>query len=1222
MATHISVRLAWHDSGWNGYICKNPKANVYCVGPYSYPADLIARERDLSFEEKFKGKSCSLFKKENEIPPCCYSINAFGKEEIYAKSNPPEFFNKEAKTKIWKMPPASVSTWPYEEMYREEVQIASGKYDPVKRLEAAREYFSKLEPGKTLIFYYVNYSNPFSGVDQKRYVVVGVSRLKEVGEELFYEGCSKEIKKKYGGYVWQRVITSSYPDEGFRIPYHLYLDKPEILEKIVFFPDNPRNFKYGTRHITDDDALELIEKFIEIAEFLREIGDKSEDWDERIKWLNSVIAELWKSRGLYPGLLKVLDYIGFSKAIRFYKEKMSENPKLELDLKQRIFDFLNEKTDKIPGLHLDEKEKKRILRQWKWKLKTLEERRILENVLPRFDLTKEQIERILSKERKKYGIYSTLEQIEKNPYILCEEYVGDNPDDFISFNKIDHGIFPSPDLGGEPYLGFEKDDARRFRALCVEQLRKESQHTFVLADRIINKINQKLSYFPQWKRAQFNIRYLEVDKEIIEEALKIREDDQGKIYLYLKTNYEYEREIEKRIMELAKRGDIKLRTKITKRDWNKFLRDPRSPILKVSKEEYNKIIKEQAEICARIFTKPVSVISGGAGTGKTTVIKAIIKAIEKFEGRGAVIKLFTPTGKAADRLREVTGKHASTIHSFLAECGWLNDNLTFKWEGGKQADIRTIIIDEASMIDLALLGTLFRAINWKSVRRLIFVGDPNQLPPIGTGKVFADILNWLERNYPENVGILKTNVRQLLNKIENKGTGIVDLSSLYVRKKPAEYKDSKQKFMEERILKKVQKGGDIDKDLRVIYWKGLDDLKQKLIETIIKDLEADTGLKYDPGDPFKIWAKAFKIEYYRNNSKPEPDYMQIITPYRGEFFGVDSINLWIQETFNKYADEKGTINGISYFDKVIQYRNRTKSDPVKAYNMEEREEEEVEVFNGEIGFAYPHAFDCKKFYDSEVGKKIPRYAKKDFRITSPYSHGLQVIFKGKEHLRVDYNGKKEIEENLELAYAISVHKSQGSEFRRVYFILPKSKKSLLTTELLYTGLTRATEHCTLFIEEDMSILLTLLRPEYSQLNKINSSLFEFMPVPEELLNMDEWYEEGKIHKTLAGIMVRSKSEVIIANMLYERGIPFKYEVPLYAPDGTFYIPDFTITWNGKEWYWEHLGMLDQEEYRNHWETKKEWYKKHRFIDRLIVTDEEDGIDSKKIEDIIKKYFGR
>lgn len=1201
MAYHVSVRLAWHDSGWNGHICKNPKGNAYCVGPHSYPGDLIALGRDLSWEEKFEGQAClEAFRKGSVIPPCCYSINVFGKEGIYAKSEPPDFFQDNTQTRVWDMPPNSVCIWPYEEMYRDEVKNPDGTYNYDKRLEAARTYFSQIEADKTLIFYYANYSNPFSENDQNKYVVVGVSRLKEKGEELFYEGCSEETRKKFaGGFVWQRVLVSSYPEEGLRIPYHMYLDRPEILEKITFIPDNPRDFKYGTRHINDDDALDLIERFIEIAGALKEIGDTTENWDERIRWLNSVIADLWKNRGLYPGLLRVLDYIGFQEVIRFYKDKIARDPNLEIKLKREIFDFLREQLDRIEELSIDQKSKQKVLRQWK--LKSDIEKELLENVLPRFDFTREQIDRILDEDRKSHGVYSSLEQIAQNPYILSEEYVGDDPDDFISFNKIDHGILPSPELGGQNYPDFEKDDPRRLRALCVEQLRRESQHTFVSADQIINRINLKLSYLPDWKRHHFNTRYIEVDEEILSQALTIRKGDQEKIYLYLRTNYDYEREIETQIRSLAKRPDIEFRIPITKEHWENFLYDSQSPIVKADPGKYDGILEEQAQICARIFTKPVSVVSGGAGTGKTTIIKAIIQAVEKAHGTGTIIQLLAPTGKATDRLREITGRNALTIHSLLASQRWLNDNLTFKCEGGRQEDISTIIIDEASMLDLALVATLFRAINWAAVERIIFVGDPNQLPPIGSGKVFADMLYWLQTNYPENVGILKTNVRQLLNQIEDKGTGILELASLYVRRQPKEHKDSEAKFQEEKILKRIQEGGDIDKDLRVIYWSGLDDLRERLSTIVIRDLESDTGLRHNVDEPFEIWAKAFKIHDYGNQ---EPDYMQIISPYRGEFFGVDNINLWMQGTFNRHnVENKGTLDGITLFDKIIQYRNRTRSNPIKAYNIKTRIQEDIEVFNGEIGFAKPHGFDHKRWW--REGFRLSRF---------------QVTFKRKKDFWVEYQSRSQVEENLELAYAISVHKSQGSEFNRVYFILPKYRKALLTTELLYTGITRATTHSTFLLEEDHSPLLTLLRPEHSQLNRTNSSLFEFKPVPEELLNLSDWYEEGKIHKTLAEVMVQSKSEVIIANLLFERGIPFKYDVPLYASDGTYYRPDFTIMWNGKEWYWEHLGMLDKEEYRNHWDAKKDWYEKHGFSSRLIITDEKEGIDSKKFEEIIQKYF--
>ena len=141
------------------------------------------------------------------------------------------------------------------------------------------------------------------------------------------------------------------------------------------------------------------------------------------------------------------------------------------------------------------------------------------------------------------------------------------------------------------------------------------------------------------------------------------------------------------------------------------------------------------------------------------------------------------------------------------------------------------------------------------------------------------------------------------------------------------------------------------------------------------------------------------------------------------------------------------------------------------------------------------------------------------------------------------------------------------------------------------------------------------------LNKINSSLFRFRPTPSELQTMSDWYEEGKIYRALTNLMVRSKSEVIIANMLAERDIPFTYEVPLYADDGTFYLPDFTVNLYGDQWYWEHLGMLSRPSYRAHWNKKKAWYEKHGFAENLITTTEEGGFDSQVVLKILKEKFG-
>ena len=1197
---HLSARLAWHDIGWNGCVCRAPKSNTYCVGQYSYQRDMIVRDRDLAWEQPLAGQPCNRL---DSTPPCIHSINAFGPDELEAYVPPPSWFRDGTQIKTWKLPSYTIATWPYEEMYKDEVlnpEGASPKYNSVKRREAANEYFDQIAPDCSLVFYYANYSNPFSEKDQHFYVVVGASRVKTVGGELTWIGQSTDMEQRYGPNVWVRNITSHYPDQGLRLPYHAYMNHPDVLERILFVPENPRNFKYATRHISDDGALGLIERLSEIVGVLQEVGDESENWQARQDWLASVMAELWHNRGLYPGILRVWDYLKFSEAIPYAIEQIPVRG--EKDVKDELFSFLQGNVDAISGLLLDRMRIKKVRKQWRYL--EPEQQALLRDVLPHFDLQTDQIRRVLDKPEEA-NIYASHAEIAENPYILCEQYVGDGPDDQVTFSQIDHGIFPSPDLGAEPTL--DPDDWERLRALCVEQLQRANQHTFLPADQVLHGLNHKLSFLPEWKRAQFTQRHLEVEKEEFSGALTYRHAD-DQLYLYRKWIFEDERKVEAVLRQLASQPDIQLRFPVTENHWKAYLYDSKSDLAQSHPGEYEQAIANQIEVCQQVFCRPISVVCGTAGTGKTTVVKAIIQAIEKAHGAGTSFQLLAPTGKAADRLRELTGKDARTIHSFLAQRGWLNDNFTFRRRGGQREDgITTYIVDESSMLDLPLVATFFRAVNWNAVQRLIFVGDHNQLPPIGTGKVFADLIDWLRHEMPEHVGELTTNMRQLRNRLTGQGTGLLKLASLYLRRELADVKAADLDAQEDEILRQVQEGGDVDGDLRVLYWQTPEDLERLLVETIVTDMEQDTGLSFDPERPYELWKAALedKGDGDDDNQRQCPEASQVISPYRGELFGIEHINQVLQQHRNGWwLENKGALGGVTFFDKVIQVINRTQSRPIKAYNTQTRKNEWIEVFNGEIGLIKIHGFDHNKW--KWGGFRLGRF---------------QVVFSRKQHLWVEYGSESVVEENLELAYAISVHKSQGSEFQRVYFVLPKHKRGLLSPELFYTGLTRAQIHCTLLIQEDMAPLLTLRRLENSHLVRINSSLFQFRPAPRELQTMHEWYEEGKIHRTLTQQMVRSKSEVIIANMLADRDIPFKYEVPLYAPDGTFYLPDFTINWRGEEWYWEHLGMLHDERYCNHWETKRSWYGKHGFADRLITTSEVSGFDSQSVLQVLEERFG-
>ena len=1194
MIKHISLRLAWHNNGWNGHICSNPKSNVYCIGQHSYPGDMISGMRDLEWEQKEGVKSCHC-NTLDKIPPCAYSINAFGTEEMVAESVPPEFFNDESEKVEFTLPPATACVWPYEVMYGEDVIRPPGSkqtYNYDKRLENSKKYFEGLTPDHTLIFYYANRSNPFSEEDSRNFVLVGISRLKTVGEIIYYKNVGEENRKKYaGGFVWQMPVTSKYPDEGFCIPLNSYLDQPEVLEKIVYVPEVTNNYKYASKQITNDDALIYVEKLIEITTYLQVVvKDTTQDWSQRRDWLLSLLNELWSNRGPYPGLTPVFEYLEFYDLIQYYHENVKMGTGKEA--KESIFSFLNDKTIKdIQNSNIDHQLLEGYRRSWHVKLGAQEKRKLIEDLLIRIDITADQIAKILSDRRIENGISSGIEEIIENPFILHEQFVGDDVTDLISFNKIDHAVLPSPELGISPIL--EKGSWQRLRALMVGELKWNTEHSFISQDSILHTVNEKLSHYPEWKKEVFNAEYITYDQDQFDHALTFR-NSHDKVYVYLNQVRQDELTIEHQIRDLLRRNEITFSKPFNRSRWHNELFKPQSPLAKNVEEDYESAIQSQINVCEALIHQPICIISGSAGTGKTTIIKAIIAAINATSRGLEDICLLAPTGKAADRIREKTEANAHTIHRFIANQGWLNPNFTFKDEGGKKEDnYTTYILDESSMIDLALMAALFRSIDWHSVKRLIFVGDPNQIPPIGRGKVFSETIEFIKELNPECIGVLEVNMRQMENQALERGTGILKLANMYIAENiHASSIDGegiastfRPKADVESFLKKIQEEGEVDKDLRILSWQDEEDLENKLVELIALDQDRD------------------KID---GNNHHDPMPYQVLSPYRGERFGTENLNMIIQNHFNGYnIENKGNLGGITYFDKIIQVVNRAGRKAYSGYNNSSRTKESVDVFNGEIGKVWIHSFDLKKYHYN------------NFRLGR-----FQVRFNRKEQYRIDFSSEHAVSENIELGYTISVHKSQGSEFPRVYLIIPKQKQALLSTELLYTGITRAQRHLTILVESNFTPLISLRRPEKSKLALINSSVFNFKPLSESMLSMRSWYEEGKIHSTLTEFMVRSKSEVIIANMLFEEGIEnFQYEQPLFAQDGTFYLPDFTIQWQGKTWYWEHLGMLDKPKYKKHWQEKEAWYKRN-YPGQLLTTKESAELSKKAFEVIktIKNLF--
>ena len=206
-----------------------------------------------------------------------------------------------------------------------------------------------------------------------------------------------------------------------------------------------------------------------------------------------------------------------------------------------------------------------------------------------------------------------------------------------------------------------------------------------------------------------------------------------------------------------------------------------------------------------------------------------------------------------------------------------------------------------------------------------------------------------------------------------------------------------------------------------------------------------------------------------------------------------------------------------------------------------------------------------------------------------------------------------MDDHLELAYALTVHKSQGSDFDIVFLVLPKSA-STLSRELLYTGLTRFRQKMVLLIERDTAVLEELRSPQRSDTLLRNTNIFVLAVRPE---SVDRYYAEHLIHRTRRAVDGSdSKSEVIVADILASLGISYEYEQKLPSKDdpNDFRLPDFTVSYEGDTFYWEHLGMLSVPSYREAWERKRQWYEDNGFLDQVITSEDGPGRQHRRRRD--------
>jgi len=541
----------------------------------------------------------------------------------------------------------------------------------------------------------------------------------------------------------------------------------------------------------------------------------------------------------------------------------------------------------------------------------------------------------------KLGV-SSIEKIKEDPYLLVDIAKG------VDFRQIDQMAIR---------IGITPDNNRRVQTGIKYGLIRSTNNgnSCVLETNLIEYVQSLLDVNSE--TIEDNLIELKTKGEIVYE---LRENEE---WVYLARFYETEQEIAYRLRKLEQSKNIK------------EIKNIEAALKKIEKESEIELSEKQKEAIEEINKNNVLIITGGPGTGKTTIIKTII---DIYENRGKKVILAAPTGRAAKKMTEATGKEASTLHRLLC-IGKLDDDGIYQRHDefqGEAIDADVIVVDELSMVDMFVMNYLLKCVYQGT--KLVLVGDIDQLPSVGPGSVLKDL-------------------------IESETIQTVHLDKIF-----------RQAAKSKIILNahRVNKGEpflgkeDIEQETNQDFFY----IKHKTQEEILKEvISLCTGRLEKFGN----------YDFFQN--------IQILTPTKKGLLGTKELNKELQAYLNPNLDgrpEKSNSGAIYRTgDRIMQIKNN--------YDMtwdRENDDGTTEygegIFNGEFG-------------------TITKISEKDKVVEVKFDDNKVAWYEFSEL------------DQIEHSYAITIHKSQGSEFDVVIMVAPVAAPMLLTRNLLYTGITRA-----------------------------------------------------------------------------------------------------------------------------------------------------------------------
>ena len=722
----------------------------------------------------------------------------------------------------------------------------------------------------------------------------------------------------------------------------------------------------------------------------------------------------------YGKQYKIIDYSILEEPLSFFLRKVVKSGLPKETITEIADKYTLEEFKKI--LEFDENRLLEIKNLGKIRLKKikksfLEKKDLIEltEILSNANVTSEFLAKIFEFIKNKKGKISPFD-IKKNPYILTQiEGVGFKKADSIALK-----------------LGISELDEIRISAYilyAINQITNNRGDTLHLKEDLFELMLEELSLKEKKEKAlisfENSLKNLIETGEIVEFSNEILSK---KSYLIKKNFYTYEKYI---ISLIENYQNMKYwKNNIDKEYVENFIKN--NTKYKLSDKQ------KQAVIDFSLSEYPFFILAGYAGAGKTTTSKLIMDIYATLYGKENIIACAL-SGNASNRIKNVTGYNAKTIHSLLGyrKNGFIHNELN-------PLNHKLIVLDEASMVDIYLFYSLLKAIDFRK-SKLFIIGDNAQLPPVGAGEVFSDMLE---------MDIQKVILDKVFRQSEDM---VINFFAKDIRegKVPKNYqaKDYKDFIFYKKEIKNYFK---ISKTLKEKEKKEIRDTLNEKIKNDIKLISSNFNEKIlKRGKQILIEAlKKREFEKVKEISDYYISSFQIITPSKKGMLGTIELNKEIKKIFNPSKNE---IYGLSLFDKVIHLKNKNKNtfslktfvdllNVIKNYENEEK----ITILT-ELAFGMNELYSVNRVFNGQVGMIF--HIENVF--TDDEEENFVFVYYPSENYVTLYQKDELKNRVIDLAYTFTIHKSQGSEYKYVILPVSLSNAYMLNNKLLYTAITRA-----------------------------------------------------------------------------------------------------------------------------------------------------------------------